>query len=117
MTQAGTSSKAQRAIAAVLRYGSIFSTVVMGIGMALSFLQAPASTTTAHLSPSALMIKALQFDPMGIAEVGIFFLLLTPVLRVAIAAVGFGIERDRKYVLISLGVLSVLLASIAYSLR
>jgi len=117
MTQAGTSNKTQSAIAAVLRYGSIFSAVVMGFGVLLSFLPGPEVSTTAHLPPGQLLTKALQFDPMGIAELGIFFLLLTPVLRVAIAVVGFAIERDHKYVMISLGVLSVLLASIAYSLR
>jgi len=117
MVQAGTSNKGQSAIAAVLRYGSVFSAVVMGFGVLLAFVSGRKAPTTSHVSPAQLMIKVLQLDPMGIAELGIFLLLLTPVLRVAVAAVGFGIERDRKYVLISLGVLSVLLASIAFSLR
>lgn len=56
---------------------------------------------TAHLSPSATV------------NLGLLVLLITPVARVVAALVGFAIQRDRKYVLISLAVLGILALSAA----
>jgi uncharacterized membrane protein len=117
MLKPKTEEKAQNAIAAVLRYGSLISTLVMALGVTLAFFRGGAETRSAGLSPGALLMKALEFDPVGITELGILLLLLTPVFRVAIATVAFGLERDHRYVLISLGVLTVMLASMAYALR
>ncbi len=55
---------------------------------------------------------ASQGDFSGIIYLGILLLIATPVFRVALSAVGFGIERDRGYVIISLLVLGMLLVGI-----
>ena len=117
MLRQATEEKAQNAIATVLRYGSMLSTLVMAVGVALAFFRGSAGSPTADLAPGALLMKAFEFDPLGIAELGIFLLLLTPVARVVIAVVAFAIERDHKYALISSGVLLVVLASITAALR
>jgi uncharacterized membrane protein len=109
--------KAQNAIASVLRYGSMISTAVMALGVTLAMFRGGGAARSGAPPPAALIVKIFEFDPMGIAELGIFFLLLTPVFRVAIAVVAFAIERDHKYVLISSGVLVVVLASIGFALR
>jgi uncharacterized membrane protein len=49
--------------------------------------------------------------PQSIIQVGILLLILTPILRVALALVGFAMERDRQYVVISAIVLGLLLFS------
>jgi uncharacterized membrane protein len=106
--------KARSAIAAILRYGSLISTLVMALGLALIFLHGPT-----RLGPSGHLVSfwtllpgAARLDAAAIAECGILLLLVTPVLRIVAAGVGFALERDYKYVLISLGVLAVVLGSI-----
>ncbi len=110
--------RAQNAIAAVLRYGSSISTAVMAMGIIFGLLRSGGSLARpgAALSPAMLLSRALHFDPVGVAELGILLLLLTPVFRIVIAAAAFGLERDTKYVLISLGVLAVMVFSIGYAL-
>jgi len=111
--------RAQNAIAAVLRYGSSISTTVMALGLILGLLRGGGSLARpgSESSPAMLLSRALQFDPVGLAELGILLLLLTPVFRIIIAVVTFGLERDTKYVWISLGVLAVMTLSIGYALN
>ena len=111
--------RAQKAIAAVLRYGSSISTAVMALGLIFGLLRGGGSLARpgSAASPAMLLSRALQFDPVGVAELGILLLLLTPVFRIIIAVVAFGLERDTKYVLISLGVLAVMAFSIGYALK
>ncbi len=111
--------RAQNAIAAVLRYGSSISTAVMALGLIFGLLRGGGSLARpgSAASPAMLLSRALQFDPVGVAELGVLLLLLTPVFRIIIAVVTFGLERDTKYVLISLGVLAVMVFSIGYALN
>ena len=111
--------KAQSAIAAVLRYGSSTSTAVMAVALVLGLLRRGGKLVRPGVaaSPGMLLRQALEFDPAGLAELGILLLLLTPVLRVVIAVLAFALERDTKYVLISLGVLAVMVFSIAYAMK
>ncbi|MFB3923342.1 MAG: DUF1634 domain-containing protein [Terriglobia bacterium] len=110
--------RAQDAIALVLRYGSAVSTAVMALGLIYGLLRSGGrlARPVPPASPATLLSRALRFDPMGVLELGILFLLLTPVFRIVIAALAFGLERDTKYLLISLGVLGVVVFSIAYAL-
>jgi uncharacterized membrane protein len=108
--------KAQDAISAVLRYGSLFSTLIMAVGLALA-LGRRAMPPLTPLSATDLLDSALRLDPAGITGLGILLLLLTPVFRVVVAAVSFGLERDIKYFVISLGVFAVVLASIIFAIH
>jgi uncharacterized membrane protein len=45
-------------------------------------------------------------------QLGILLLIATPVARVLLAIIGFAIERDRLYVVVSVIVFSVLMFSI-----
>jgi uncharacterized membrane protein len=109
--------KAQDAISAVLRYGSILSAAVMALGVALALWQRQVMPRSGTLSAAALLNNALHLDPAAITELGILLLLLTPVFRVVVAVVSFGLERDTKYVLISLGVFLVVLGSIIFAIH
>jgi len=117
MQKQETEEKAQTAIAAVLRYGSLLSALVMAAGVGLALLRGGVTTLSSRSSPAVLLRQVLILDPLGIAGLGILLLLLTPVFRVVIAVVAFAAERDTKYVLVSLGVLAVMLSSIVYALR
>jgi uncharacterized membrane protein len=48
-------------------------------------------------------------------QLGLLLLIATPIARVALAAIGFYLERDRIYVAVSLIVLSILLFSIIHA--
>ncbi|HZB87329.1 MAG TPA: DUF1634 domain-containing protein [Terracidiphilus sp.] len=56
--------------------------------------------------------SAAHLDSEGLIQFGLLLLIATPVARVALAVVGFALERDRLYTLVSLVVLAIL----AYSL-
>jgi len=117
MDKQQTEEKAQTAIAAVLRYGSLLSALVMAAGVGLALLRGGVTALSSKSSAGALLGQVLMRDPLGVTELGILLLLLTPVFRVVIAVIGFSAERDTKYVLVALGVLAVMLSSIGYALR
>jgi len=56
---------------------------------------------------------AIGLRPRSVIQLGLLLLIATPILRVAFSLVGFAIERDRAYVIITSIVLAVLLYSLA----
>ena len=59
-----------------------------------------------------IIASAVHLNSEGLIQIGLVLLILTPVARVAMAIVGFLLERDRMYAVVSLIVLLIL----AYSL-
>lgn len=55
---------------------------------------------------------AVTLRARSIMQFGILALIATPILRVALSLVGFALERDRAYVLITAIVLAILLYSL-----
>ena len=109
-------AKGLNAIAAVLRIGSISSTVVMAFGTVLALIKGGAPTASRIFSPGELILKVWVLDPRAVTQFGIFLLLLTPVVRIAAAVMTFGLERDGKYVLISASVFLIVLGSIVFAM-
>jgi uncharacterized membrane protein len=73
--------------------------------------------TESPFSSSAKLLSALQSSDsslraLAVVQIGILVLLLTPITRVALSIVGFALERDRLYVLITTAVLLTLLTSV-----
>jgi uncharacterized membrane protein len=62
-----------------------------------------------------IVSSAAHLDSAAIIQFGLLLLIATPVARVAMAVVGFALERDRLYVVVSLIVLAVLLASLIHA--
>jgi uncharacterized membrane protein len=48
----------------------------------------------------------------GLIQLGLLFLIATPIARVGFSIVGFALERDRMYVIFTLIVLAILLYSL-----
>jgi len=111
--------KGEKAIALVLRYGALVSTLIMALGIGLALLRGSAGSLAAYhrLRPTLLLSQLMRFDAAAVTEVGVLLLLLTPIVRIVAAVVTFAIERDTRYVLISLGVLAVILLSIGFAVR
>jgi len=67
------------------------------------------------LTLSGIVRSAIHFDSLGLIQFGLLLLIATPVARVALAVVGFALERDRLYTVVSLIVLSILAFSLIHA--
>jgi uncharacterized membrane protein len=61
---------------------------------------------------SEIVKGAIALRARSIIQFGIVLLIATPIMRVALSLVGFALERDRTYVVITAIVLAVLLFSL-----
>lgn len=96
-------------VSTVLGAGVILSLVTLIYGSVL-FLLHPV-----HAERPGSVLHILQgvarLDPIATINLGLLILLLTPVTRVIAAMIAFIIDKDTKYALISLAVLTVLIIS------
>lgn len=91
--------------------------IALGFGGALlvgwSGSLAGAQPGSAAASDFSTMISGLlALRPVAIAQAGLLVLVATPVVRVAVSLIAFGLERDRLYVAITASVLALLLLSL-----
>jgi uncharacterized membrane protein len=69
-----------------------------------------------HLTSFAgIVVSAAHFESLGLIQFGLLLLIATPVARVAMAVVGFALERDRLYTVVSLIVLVILAFSLIHA--
>ncbi|MGN6640929.1 MAG: DUF1634 domain-containing protein [Mucilaginibacter sp.] len=110
----------QIAIGWILRIGVIVSMVVVSIGGVLFIYRHGHSVPNYHTftkipdfisEPRGILLGVLNFKGQAIIQLGIILLVATPVLRVIFAAIGFLIEKDYLYVLISVMVLLIITIS------
>ncbi|MCL5097860.1 MAG: DUF1634 domain-containing protein [Candidatus Omnitrophica bacterium] len=59
-----------------------------------------------------ILKAAVELNRRGLIQLGLLFLIATPVARVAFAVAAFGWQRDGTYVVVALIVLSVLIYSL-----
>jgi uncharacterized membrane protein len=64
---------------------------------------------------SGIVRSAAHLESLGIIQIGLLILIATPVARVGLAIVGFALERDRLYTVVSAIVLLILLASLMHA--
>jgi|ERR1700733_8108506 uncharacterized membrane protein len=108
-------------IGKLLRYGVIFSAVLVAFGGIL-YLQHPlrpaskynhfiAKSTTFH-GVAGVLRRAVHLDADGVLQLGLLLLIATPVARVAFCIVGFARQKDRLYIVISSSVFVILIYSL-----
>ena len=114
-----TDTRLAAAIGWVLRVGVTLSGLLIAIGFLSSFLVGwDGSLSGAEAEPpggtsfEGLLAGLAALRPIAIAELGLLLLVLTPVVRVAVSAIGFARERDGLYVAITLTVLAILASSL-----
>jgi uncharacterized membrane protein len=120
--RAWTDERLARWIGVLLRTGVGAAAAVVflggGVYLARHGLE-PASYRVFRGEPSqyrtvaGIVSSALSFGGRGTIQLGLLLLIATPIARVTYAAVGFALERDRTYVVVSLMVLATLLFSLA----
>ncbi|HTY06072.1 MAG TPA: DUF1634 domain-containing protein [Gemmatimonadales bacterium] len=116
-----TDEQVGNAVGLLLRIGVIVAAVVAGAG-GVVYLWRHGSVPVDYAafrgepqrlrSLSAILRGAAAFDPLAVTQLGVVLLIATPVARVGLSLVGFILEGDRKYQLITLLVLLILTASL-----
>jgi uncharacterized membrane protein len=99
----------------ILRGGATLSAAIVLLGMLLLLLHpGDLSESSLQVFPHTLdqvWIGLLVLQPQAVITAGLMLLLATPVMTVTAAAVAFALERDRRYVVIALVVLAILITS------
>ncbi|MGI8871885.1 MAG: DUF1634 domain-containing protein [Candidatus Limnocylindria bacterium] len=91
------------------RFRWVVSTVLLG-GLAVSTALLLAGLVASWLVGWQGLV--LGMPATALARIGLIVLIATPVLRVLVSVIGFILERDRLYALITAAVLAIVLASL-----
>ena len=102
----------------VLQGGVLLSAAIIVIGVLLEALQpnkfAPQKLQLFPHTFDQVWVGLLILRPQAVIALGLLVLIATPVVRVAVSVVAFAVEHDRRFVVITLIVLLILLFSIFY---
>jgi uncharacterized membrane protein YfcA/uncharacterized membrane protein len=102
----------------ILEGGVTVSAAVILFGLFLELLDpnkfAPQKLQSFPQTFGQVWAGLLVLRPQAVIALGLLLLIATPVVRVAASIVAFAIERDRRFVVITLMVLVILLFSIFY---
>jgi uncharacterized membrane protein len=119
--QVFTDKRMNLAVSKLLRFGVIFSSILVFFGGILylrnplrsapKYSHFPAESTSLQ-RVSGVLRDAVHLDANSVIQLGLLFLIATPVVRVAFCVVGFARQRDRLYIVISSSVLLILIYSL-----
>lgn len=103
-----------RYISSILKLGTYLSGSILFLGLVL-LIYYPLKTPDALFSFSELSSELFKLNPYAFINLGVLILIFTPVLRVIVAIISFFLEKDKKYIWISSGVLLILIGSMILS--
>ncbi|MHA6971640.1 DUF1634 domain-containing protein [Levilactobacillus brevis] len=114
-TTAKEMAQVQTIIGRILQVGVIFSAIVMLIGLVLFLVSGQSGYSGSYVPRRMGLILqgTWQLKPYAIMMLGVYCLILTPVLRVVVSIYAFYKEHDRLYVAITTLVLAILLVALA----
>ncbi|AKP64917.1 hypothetical protein FC99_GL002457 [Levilactobacillus koreensis JCM 16448] len=107
-------AQVETVIGRILQVGVIFSAIVMLIGLVM-FLVTGFSGYNGSYVPrrmGQILVGTWQLRPYAIMMLGVYCLILTPVLRVVVSIYAFYKEHDHLYVAITTLVLFILLVAL-----
>jgi uncharacterized membrane protein len=113
-----TDEKLEIAISVILRTGVSIAGAVVFLGGILFLVRHGAEMISYHQyhgEPASnrriggIIAGTIAFQGRSIIQLGVLLLIATPIVRVAFSMVGFAMERDRTYVVITAIVLAVLI--------
>ena len=102
-------------VAATLRWGSYFSAAWLLAGVVWLLAEGDGDRPIQVGPPMPLERLGEEFlrgNPYAVMQAGVLLLLLTPLLRLLVAAVSFWADGERRYTLVSLVVLLMILLSV-----
>ncbi len=97
----------------VLQAGVVASGLLLAVGLAVVLLGSDDASSGLPASVPAAVRGALRGDGLSLIAVGLLVLMATPVARVAVLAVSWMQEGDRRYAAIAFAVLAILAVSVA----
>lgn len=107
-----------RSVGNLLRLGVIFSVITSFIGFIKLFFEGfemPKDYASLEVPVGTIwqsfFASLSRLDGMGIIQLGILLLILTPLVRIIFALVGYIKEKDYTYVIVSAIVLGIMLVS------
>jgi len=110
-----------RLMSVVLVIGVIISALLIALGFGASFVVGWTGSLTgatfSQVDPtdfSSLIERLAGLQPLAVVQAGLVVLIATPVIRVAVTAVGFWRERDTLYTAVTLAVLGLLVVSLVF---
>ena len=105
--------RATTLIAGVLRWGSYLSATLLFAGLVWAFVALELPLQLGRVIPLRMLAPELAAgNPYALMQLGILLLLLTPLLRIVAAAVSFHAERERRYTLVAVVVLTIILVGL-----
>ena len=102
-------------ISTILLVGSFCAAGLLALGLGMSLLQAQVhdgTTVPVGFSFSELIESLLRGEATAVINFGILVMMLTPFLRVVVAAFSFLLEKDFAYASVAFGVMLILLFTI-----
>jgi uncharacterized membrane protein len=114
-----TERSLDRTIGRILQWGIGASIALLVIGVALMVLAGidPLGPLPPPFDLAALVHGLVTFQPEAYLWLGLIVTIATPSMRVLASLVGFQRAGDRRMVLVSLGILAVIVASVAVASR
>jgi len=115
----------EQLIGRLLQIGVLIAAAITLVGGTLLLIQhgcSPVDYSTFRGEPSYLrslsgiVAAAFQRDTRAIVQLGLAFLIATPIARVAFTLVAFALQRDRVYVGVTLLVLALLLFGLLFGI-
>lgn len=121
MTGRWTEERFEGVLGHVLRWGVVSAAAVVALGAAVFLVRHGSEFPVYQVfrgepsdlkSVPGILSDAAGGRGRGLIQLGLLLLIATPVTRVVLSVVVFVLQRDRRYVLITLVVLAVLLYSL-----
>ncbi|MHC4789673.1 MAG: DUF1634 domain-containing protein [Planctomycetota bacterium] len=105
-------------IAFVLRWGSYLSAVFLLVGLVWVMAAPDVPIQAGPPMPlNAIGGQLISANPYAVMQLGILLLLATPLTRVVMASVSFWLGGERRYSLMSLAVLAIIVVTILLAQR
>lgn len=121
MSRRWTDQDVARAVSAVLRSGLLLAALITAVGGTLYLLHHGLDRVAYRTfngepenlrSIRGILAGTTHGESQPLMQLGLVLLIATPVARVALSLLGFYLERDRRYILITTVVLGILLFSL-----
>lgn len=111
----------EKIVGQLLRFGVITASLVVLLGGILFLTQngnGPRpdyhifkGEQDSFITFKGIFMGLFTFKPMAIIQFGVLLLIITPIMRIVFSLVAFMLEKDKLYVIITLIVLGIILAS------
>ena len=116
-----TDARLERLMSIVLAIGVAISAFLIALGFVASFAVGWSGSLTGAALPAAnatdfdaLLPRLAGLQPLAFTQAGLVALIATPIVRVAVTAIGLWREHDSLYAVITLAVLALLVASFVF---